>query len=424
MAILATVASSVAWGQDLVSVTSNGQLYPAIAKNRYEKVFKTVEKPAIYPEEIRLFKALYTSRTSDNRRVTVSGLVAIPRSGAPKGVVLYYHGTTADRENVPSRYRGNPTPEETDLAILAFAGAGYMVIAPDYLGLGDHAGVHPYPLASLNSWSGIDFIKPARAIAKQNGLTVGKDLFVTGYSEGALVAMWATRKMAGMTDPDYAVTRVAPLSGSYDLSGVQAKSMIDPQSNIRWLGARVYFVAYAGRSIQKHVGIDLTEFYSPSFASYIPYVFNQELKDKETIKKLVTKAFQLGAIRDLNRVLTLSFRNDIRDRNVLNPIIEQLVANDCYDWTPKVPMYLFCIKDDFLVPRENTLKTVTTMRERGVGPDLLQHYVFPGRKFDHMTGILPGLTLARQFFDGGFAAVPTSELGAMDPVRRKAFWLK
>jgi hypothetical protein len=407
--LLATAAAAVGYSQALVSATSNGQLYPAIAKHRYEKLFKDVEKPTISPEKIRLFKALYTSRTSDGRLVTVTGLVAIPNSGAPKGLVIYYHGTTADRENVPSRYRGNPTPADPDLAVLAFATAGYMVAAPDYLGLGDHFGFHPYPMGSVNSWSGIDLIKPAREIAKQNGLPVGKDLFVTGYSEGGAVAMWATRRMAGMSDPDYLVTRSAPLSGPYDLSDTQVKSMLDGQSNIRWLGARVYFAAYAGRSIQKYTGIDLEEFFTPSFASYIPYVFNLGLKDEETIKKLASKAFQLGAIRDLNRVLKLEFRNDLKDRNILNPMVEQLVANDCYNWSPKSPMYLFCVKDDFLIPKENTLKTIATMRARGVGSDMVRHYVFPGRKFDHMTGALPGLILARKFFDGGFDAVPVSD---------------
>lgn len=409
MALAGLCAVALGSAQTLVSATSNGQLYPAIAQNRYEKVFKDVERPAISPTEVRLFKTLYTSRAPDGRKVNVTGLVAIPKTGAPKGLVIYFHGTTADRENVPSRYRGNPTPEEADLAVLTFTQAGYAVAAPDYLGLGDHFGFHPYPLGAVNCWSGIDLIKPARAIAKQNGLAIGTDLFITGYSEGGAVAMWATRRLATMPDPDYLVTRSAPLSGPYDLSDTQAKSMLDRQSNVKWLGARVYFAAYAARSIQKNIGIDLEEYFTPSFATYIPFVFNQELNDEETIKKLAAKALQLGALRDLNRVLKLGFRNDLKDRNIYNPIVEQLVANDCFDWTPNSPMYLFCINDDFLVPKGNTLKTLSTMRGRGVGPGVVRHYVLPGRKFDHMTGILPGLILARQFFDGGFDAVPSSD---------------
>jgi hypothetical protein len=86
------------------------------------------------------------------------------------------------------------------------------------------------------------------------------------------------------------------------------------------------------------------------------------------------------------------------------------VANDCYDWTPRTPMYLFCIEDDFLVPKENTIAAITAMRLRGVGKEVVAYYCLPGRKYDHMTGVLPGLILARKFFDSGFEAVPVSDL--------------
>lgn len=398
--------------QDLVSFSSNGQLLPNIASDRYTKVFKNVEKPTIDPSEINLYRTAYKARMQDGRKVQLSGLVAIPKTGAPKGLVVYFHGTTADRENVPSRYRGNPTPEEADLAVLAFATAGYAVAMPDYLGLGDHKGFHPYPLGAVNCWSGIDLIKPARVIAGKVGLTIGPDLFITGYSEGGAVAMWATKRIEELNDPELKITRSAPLSGPYDLSGAQAKSMISRQSNVKWLGARVYFAAYAARGIQKNYpGVVLEDLFSPSFATYIPFVFNQNLSDKDTIEKLVKKAFQIGIFQDLNRVLKLEFRNALKSGDATHPIVRQLIANDCYDWAPKTPMYLFCLNDDFLVTKENTLNAIQAMRVRGMGEDMVMHYVMKGRKFDHMTGALPALIYARQFFDGGFEAVPTGDEG-------------
>ncbi|MBC8065041.1 MAG: hypothetical protein H7Y17_09440, partial [Chlorobia bacterium] len=303
IALPCLLVASQAMGQELVSFSSNGQLYPAIAKDRYQKEFKDVEKPEVQPEEVKLFKTLYWARMPNGRKVQLSGLVAIPKSGAPKGLVVYFHGTTADRENVPSRYRGNPTPEEADLAVLAFATAGYAVAMPDYLGLGDHQGFHPYPLGSINCWSGIDLIKPAREVAAKSNLAIGPNLFITGYSEGGAVAMWATKRIEEMNDPALKITRSAPLSGPYDLSGSQAQAMIGRQSNLKWLGARVYFAAYTARSIQKSFPeTDLAEYFSPSFATYIPFVFNQNLPDKQAIEKLVKKAFQIGMLQDLNRI--------------------------------------------------------------------------------------------------------------------------
>lgn len=419
-ALTCLLVACQALGQELVSFSSNGQLYPAIAENRYQKEFKDVEKAGVQPEEIRLYKTAYKARMPDGRRVQLSGLVAIPKSGAPKGLVVYFHGTTADRENVPSRYRGNPTPEEADLAVLAFATAGYAVAMPDYIGLGDHQGFHPYALGSINCWSGIDLIKPAREVAKKSNVPIGPNLYVTGYSEGGAVAMWATKRIEELNDPELKLTRSAPLSGPYDLSGSQARAMIGRQSNLKWLGARVYFTAYAARGIQKNfAGVDLNDYFSPSFATYIPFIFNQNLPDKQAIEKLVKKAFQIGMFQDLNRILKLEFRNALKDRDATNLIVQQLIANDCFNWTPQTPMYLFCLTDDFLVPKENTEAAIAAMRLRGVGPDRVVHYALPGRKFDHMTGILPGLILARQFFDGGFEAVPSTV--PSPPKSKKAF---
>lgn len=399
-----------AQAQDLVSFTSNGKLLASDAEMRYQRVFKDVEPPEITPTDVHLYKVTYRSRAVDGRLIPLSGLVAMPRNGAPKGLVVYYHGTTADRENVPSRYTGAAKPEEADLAILAFANAGYAVAAPDYLGLGDHKGYHPYPLGEVNCWSGIDLIKPARKIFDKAKVSVGKDLFVTGYSEGGGIAMWAARKLQESKDPLYKLTRSAPLSGPYDLSGVQALAMLSRQSNSVWLGARVYFSSYTARGIQKNYpGIDLGKYFSPSFATYIPYVFGKELKDEGLIKKLVGKAFQMGAFMDLNRIMTLSFRDAVRAHDLRDPLLRKLADNDCYDWTPTIPMVLFCLEDDFLVVKENTLNAIAAMRARGVSQDVVRHYMITGRKFDHMKGILPGLMLARKFFDSGMTAVPIND---------------
>ncbi len=97
-------------------------------------------------------------------------------------------------------------------------------------------------------------------------------------------------------------------------------------------------------------------------------------------------------------------RGDLRD-----PLLRKLADNDCYDWTPTIPMVLFCLEDDFLVVKENTLNAIAAMRARGVSQDVVRHYMITGRKFDHMKGILPGLMLARKFFDSGMTAVPIND---------------
>jgi acetyl esterase/lipase len=400
----------LAQAQELVGYRPTGILPAAEFQERYDEAFKHVERPTIQPVDVRLYRVSYNSKASNEGKTPLSGLVAIPTGGAPKGLVVYYHGTTAERNNVPSRYRGGKFPEEAHWTVLAFAAAGYAVAAPDYLGLGDHLGFHPYALANLNSWSGIDLIEPARKIAAEVEHPIGPELFVTGYSEGGACAMWAGIHLAPTTNPLYRISKLAPISGPYDLSDTQSKSMLARQSNLRWLGARVYFAAYTARGMQEYVpGIELKDYFTPSFASYIPFVFGQDLRERKLIEKLVGKALQLGLFQNLDKILKLEFRERLAKRDPSDPFVAQLIANDCYDWSPPFQTYLFAVEDDFLVPKEHALKAIRTMRQRGVGPDLARCYILPGRKFDHLQSVWPGLINARKFFDGGFDAVPSTE---------------
>jgi hypothetical protein len=219
--------------------------------------------------------------------------------------------------------------------------------------------------------------------------------------------MWAARRLQEFNDPKRKLTAAAPLSGAYDLSGTQAKSMLETQSNITWWGARVFLAAYAGYAMHGgSFGIDLKDYFAPSFASYIPFVFDQNLDDEHVVKKLVAKAIQLGSFQKLDRITTERFRTAIRTEDVSDPFVRELSANNCYDWSPKSPLFLFCIADDFIVVKENTLKAIATMRSRGVGPQVASYYSLGGRKYSHMTGVSPALMYARRFFDRGFAGVP------------------
>ena len=78
----------------------------------------------------------------DGKVVQLSGLLALPRGVAPRRLVSFQHGTTTTRSAVPSQ------PDGTGLAAaIVFAGNGYALVAPDYPGLGESAGRHPYYVA-------------------------------------------------------------------------------------------------------------------------------------------------------------------------------------------------------------------------------------------------------------------------------------
>src|SRR5438477_1653776 len=92
---------------------------------------------------VDLYKITYPSRDAHGNPATLSGLVMLPTSGTVKGLLLYCHASTFERQFSPSRFTGTDSNSESGGVMLAFAAGGYAVAIPDYLGWGDDNTVHP-----------------------------------------------------------------------------------------------------------------------------------------------------------------------------------------------------------------------------------------------------------------------------------------
>lgn len=175
---------------------------------------------------------------------TASGLVVLPAdaTGKPlpqsqiKGVVIYYHPTVLSKAGVPSG-TGNQTSldygstfvQQFQLASI-YTSAGYIVVAPDYIGQGvDINPVHPYVLIpSNNALSGI-YMLPALNTYLQQTYNINlanlatPNLFISSYSEGGGYAMKASQLIQGQYASVVASTgltlkRTVGVSGAYDLT--------------------------------------------------------------------------------------------------------------------------------------------------------------------------------------------------------------
>jgi pimeloyl-ACP methyl ester carboxylesterase len=349
---------------------------------------------------IDFYKISYLSTNLKGAPTSLSGLVLVPQGGAPNGLIVYFHGTTSDRRQSPSRFSGWGSNLEVQVVALAFASGGYAVAMPDYLGLGDNEGVHPYLVADTNSRSGIDVIEPARSLCSQVGVSLGKRLLITGYSEGGAVAMWAVRHLE--ETPGERPDMAAPMSGPYDLGGVTARSILTEPESMEGLAIRLFLLGVAGYSALNNVdGIDLNNYFAPSFASYVRKVLPMGLDDESVAAKLLIKGVQEGAFLSVRRVLTRHFCRSLATSDTRDPFIAQMARNDCYDWEPHTPMLLPYLTTDSVVPPANTLEAIEAMRARFVAPDLVRAYPIVNPSLDHITAVLPALVAARRFFDSG-----------------------
>lgn len=330
----------------------------------------------------------------------MTGLVALPKNEAPKGLVVFAHGTFADRNLSPSRYAGKPTASETEQATLAFASGGYAVAMPDYLGLGDDVkGFHPYPVGQTNSVSAIDIIEPARLIAFRQNVALGSGLFVTGYSEGGAVAMWAVRELEKKTGAEYKMTAAAPMSGPYDLSGTTRKWILAPAANQTEFGVRIYLLSYMAYAFHKNKGLKLTDYFKPAMALTVSQAYKTNRSDEDIIKRLVVAATLMRAKNSIDNVITDRFKRALENLDRSDPVIKELERNDTFDWAPRTKMLLVNLENDFVVDPGNTDVTYRTMRKRGVSQRLISQYVIRGKNLNHITGIGTALVQARKFFD-------------------------
>jgi pimeloyl-ACP methyl ester carboxylesterase len=400
--VIAPSAFTAVHAQTLASFSPNGTVSAASVNARTARIFG-----AQFPKtsrHIELYKIRYTSRDQKNRPVVLSGLVAWPRGGAPRGLVIYNHGTTADRKMSPSRYTG-ASGSESDMAVLVFASGGYAVAAPDYLGLGDHQGAHPYPLARVNSQSAIDIISPTLRVAAHRNVAIGPKIFVTGYSEGGAVAMWTAQRLDQMSHMSTRFAASAPLSGPYDLSGTTRQSLLGTAPSSAQHALLLYLLSYGIYGLHKNQGHRLTEFFKPVMANAVARAYRTNPTDDDIIKRLAIASTLMGARNNAENVLTPRFARALRTRDTRDPFVRALVQNDVYDWRPRTPMLLVALQNDTVVVAKNTQRAMQAMRARGAGKSVLRDSIIRDNNLNHVTAMPTALWRARQFFDGGFGNV-------------------
>ncbi|MEP6947184.1 MAG: alpha/beta fold hydrolase [Acidobacteriota bacterium] len=413
-AILAILLLGItsAFAQKLESSATNGTLSIVQINSRLQKLFGKYSPTysAGLPitsvvSDINLTKILYTSTDEDGKRVILSGLIAIPTTGAPNGLVVFCHGTIQDRDASPSKWKGKEDGSEAETAALAFASGGYAVVIPDYLGLGDHKATHPYPRNIINSQSAVDIIEPARALARKQNYNIGSKLFVTGYSEGGGVAMAATQKLERMSGAVYQVEKSAPASGPYDVAGATREFMLVQPTDQIGFTVRVYLLAYAAYYLRKHSNIKITDYFKPAMANSIWLNFNRNPSDETLVKALGLTAVLMRAKNDLRNVITPRFLKALQTTDRKDPLVAALLNDNVFDWAPKTPMLLINLEGDGVVSPENTNNSINAMRKRGVGSDSLRRLIIRDASLGHLNAVPAAMSAARRFFDNGFDGV-------------------
>ena len=184
------------------------------------------------------YKRLNYQTNSPDGVQNVSGLLLLPPANA-KGIILFFHSTISGKLNVPSLHFQD---YKAEMLAGIFAANGYIVVAPDYIGLGDnYSAMHPYIVYPRpNVDDGQSMLLATMRYLKQHQLVSPNKtplpLFVSGYSEGASYALWFSRIYQtesnfrqALLKQHLVLKQTVAIEGADDLSGVMLPFLLSNQ---------------------------------------------------------------------------------------------------------------------------------------------------------------------------------------------------
>ena len=321
------------------------------------------------------YQISYNTLNIDGDLTPASGLMLIPQGLDTLDVLSIQHGTVFKRDQV-----GSTHPYYAPDALIT-AMNGYLVVAPDYLGLGESQLLHPYLHAELSANAVMDMIRAARIYACQHEMILSDKLFLAGYSEGGFVTL-ATQKMIETAEysAEFQLTGVAPMAGPYDLLG----------STRNLLNRSTYnnpaYLAYIVTAYNDIYGWNrLSEIFQEPYASAIPELLNGSL-DGATINANLTTNLDSLFASDFKLSFYAGEETELE---------AALSENSPLDWGPIAPVRLFHGTADSTVFYENTVTAYESMLANGgLSVDLV---ALPYA--DHGTAAFPSFHWAMLWFD-------------------------
>lgn len=322
---------------------------PPVSADDIRKMFDALGVEIPVASGVRLHRLVYETVNPFGLRTTASGLLVLPE-GSSKSLPLvsYQHGTIVSRDETPSAMEGLEV-----LIGLAFGSSGYAAVLPDYLGLGDSPGLHPFVHAKSEATAVVDMLRAARAFCASSAVALNGQLFLIGYSQGGHATMAAHREIETFHKNEFTITASAPMAGPYDLSEVMLNDFLSDRAM-----PNPYYFLYLLASYQSIYGFagSLSEVLAPPYNETLPPLLDGRHGSSELNRAVGTSI--------PTRVLKREFLDAFKD-NPNHPLRIALRENDLIDWTPVAPMQLYHCGADQDVLYANSQSAYDSFIRRG-----------------------------------------------------------
>jgi pimeloyl-ACP methyl ester carboxylesterase len=356
------------------------ELKMLVGLNEMRILFQLAQVPITPRYTVRLYKLTYETISPLGGRTTASGALCLPElPGVPLPLVSYQHGTILETNKAPSSM--DPTTEV--LVGIGFATDGYAAVVPDYLGLGDSPGLHPYHHARSEATACVDMLHAAKMACATNGFALSGKLFLCGYSQGGHATMAFLRELETGDSNELTVTACAPMAGAYDLSettrldSLSGRQQPNPYYFLYLLGAyqEVYKMAPS-----------LPDMLAAPYDTVLP-----PLLSGNTSSDVINAAMPSNPTDILKPEYLAEFNSNPR-----HPLRLALQDNDVYRWTPKSPLRFYHCGGDQDVTKANSEVAVAYLHSVGREDVLLVDPVPTG---SHTDCVQPSLLGAKAWFD-------------------------
>lgn len=344
---------------------------------------------------VQSYKLTYTTTDPFGQPDTATGLFSVPAViSADLPMVIYNHGTVPDRFSVPS------VPGVLERFIVqAFAGNGYIAVAPDYLGLGGSDGIHPYLHAETQASAGRDMILAVQSWLAEQSIAQNGRLFLTGYSQGGHASMALHRNIQLEPGTDgLVVTAAAHLSGAYTIPppspALLGLTNIDPVQLSFFLNTIISY----NFANNLYGGVD--QLFKEPYLTEVQRFLADEIdlyEMGEAADSLLRLNNQLVA-----EMFADQFVTDVLDNDPT--LIAAYTENTLTDWAPESPTLLYYCNADMTVSPLQSIVADSLLRQNGA--DSL--YLEDGGAFNHGDCAIPAVVRALEFFDAYPLAYPVS----------------
>lgn len=326
---------------------------------------------------VDMYEVTYKGLWLDSTFIIAKGVMYVPKVEAPTAEMVYCHGTRI------SIGQSAGIDDLEQVVCMMHAVDNYIAIFPYYYGLGGGEKEHVYQDSWTEAMATIYMIKACREIYPKINKATSGQLFLTGYSQGGHASLATHKMLESGNFPEITLTASSPMSGAYDMTGEQAKTMFKHYDRPHYLPYLILSYQYAYNLWQG----DVYSVFKEPYGSMIKKAFAQPRSlDYAYVDSILPKV-PGEMVQDS---LVESFKNDPKF-----PFTCKLKENCLTDWVPKAPVQLCACYGDNEVMYQNTEVAYASMSAK---TDKVYKRVF-GKHLSHNPCAPFAILYSKFFFD-------------------------